>query len=148
MKYILLMLLALSIYWNNISIASTSLYWNTPEQTLDGVVNNAKTNIIESKFDNVVNKGTFGEDRKISWTLDSVRDNISFYLNWILFFGLSWATILIVYNGFLLVLTPMAWDKLENTKTRLLHLIIWVVVMTWFYFVIKIVLSIMNMILE
>ncbi len=150
MKYFIWCMYFLIIFLNITFSASWKTYsGTTAEQVLDRVVDNSKTeNIIESQFDNVINKGTFGQDKKISGTLDSIRDNISFYLNWILFLGLTGATILIVYNGFLLVFTPVAGDQLEKVKKRLLNIVVGVVVMTGFYFIIKVSLSVMNMILE
>lgn len=149
MKYFFSVTFCFLFFLNITFSASRKTYsWTTAENVLDRVVDNSKTNIIESKFDNVINKGTFGQDKKISGTLDSIRDNISFYLNWVLFLGLTGATILIVYNGFLLVFTPVAGDQLEKVKKRLLNIVVGVVVMTGFYFIIKISLSVMNMILE
>lgn len=121
---------------------------STPEQVLDRVVDNTKTNIIESQFDNVYNKETFGNKNKISWTLDSVRENVSFYLNWIVFLWLSAATILIVYNWIVLMTTPISGDQKTKVIENIKHLAIWIVAMTWFYFLIRIVLSVLNLILE
>lgn len=121
---------------------------STPEQVLDRVVDNTKTNIVESQFDNVYNKETFGNKNKISWTLDSVRENVSFYLNWIVFLWLSAATILIVYNWIVLMTTPISGDQKTKVIENIKHLAIWIVAMTWFYFLIRIVLSVLNLILE
>lgn len=150
MKLLSLLLLYSTMTISLVRAGSRWVYdgYDSAEKVLDTVVDNAKTNIIESKFDNVINKWTFGQDKKISGTLDSIRDNISFYLNRVLFLGLTWATILIVYNGFLMVFTPITGDQLDTVKKRIINILIWVVVMTWFYFIIKVSLSIMNMILE
>lgn len=121
---------------------------STPEQVLDRVVDNTKTNIVESQFDNVYNKETFGNKNKISWTLDSVRENVSFYLNWIVFLWLSAATILIVYNWIVLMTTPISGDQKTKVIENIKHIAIWIVAMTWFYFLIRIVLSVLNLILE
>jgi hypothetical protein len=122
---------------------------STPEKVLDYVADNADTKyIIESPFDDVYNKETFGNENKISWTLDSVRENVSFYLNWIVFLGLSAATVLIVYNWILLMTTPISGDQKTKVIENIKHIAIWIVAMTGFYFLIRIVLSILNLILE
>lgn len=122
---------------------------STPEQVLDRVVDNTKTNIVESKFDNIYKQGwTQFRWTKIANTLDQVRENVSFYLNWIVFLGLSAATILIVYNWILLMTTPISGDQKIKVIENIKHIAIWIVAMTGFYFLIRIVLSILNLILE
>jgi hypothetical protein len=132
--------------------ASRNAYSEQPfgaEKVLDQVVNNSDKRIIESPLDEVTRiEGQFDSDSRISNTLDSLRQNLSQYLNWILFLGLSGATILIVYNGLLMVTTPLTWDQLEKVKKRLINILVWVLVMTGFYFIIKVTLSIMNLVLE
>lgn len=107
--------------------------------TEDGVY---KDGIIKTKLDGVTNNQIFGAEHKLSWTLDSVRQNISFYLQWIAYLALSGAVGLIVYNGLRLVISPLSPDEASKVKTRIMYIALGIVVTTWFYFALKILLAI------
>lgn len=79
----------------------------------------------------------------VEWTLDWVRMEIWTYINWAVFIGLSIAVILIIYNWLLLVTTSMNESVLEKVKTRLMYLWVWVLIMTGFYVIIQLVMSLL-----
>jgi hypothetical protein len=84
-----------------------------------------KRQVLVSPLDKVSRtEGQFESDKRLANTLDSLRQRISEYLNRILFLGLSGATILIVYNGLTMVMTPMTGDQLEKVKKRIINLLI------------------------
>jgi hypothetical protein len=74
--------------------------------------------------------------------LESVRQNISFYLQWVAYLALAGAVTLIIYNGLMLVLSPMSPDEAGKVKTRIIYIATGIVLVTGFYFVLKIILAI------
>ena len=78
----------------------------------------------------------------ITETLSDIKnEKIKWYIEWMWFVWLSAAFLLIIYNG-IVILANFWWeDKLAKAKKRLLSLTIWVVVVTSWYFIIKLVVS-------
>jgi hypothetical protein len=114
------------------------------EDLLDRIVGEEKkdTWIIQTDLDTVdQNRGWFENDLKISNTLDSTRFELSSYLEWLAFLWLSAAVALLVYNGLMLVMSPLAEDQLAQVKKRIVYIIAGTLLLTWFYFVMKILLS-------
>gem|GEM_PF-5506733 len=60
----------------------------------------------------------------MSNTLDSVRVRIAVYLQRLSFLAMVLATILIIYNGLRLVLSPMQPEEAANIKKRLIYIIL------------------------
>lgn len=79
---------------------------------------------------------------KSSDTFDSVRQNIDVYLQWIAFLGLTFAVIFVIYNGLRLMFTPMSPEQAGIVKKRIIYISLGVVLITGFYFILKIFLSI------
>lgn len=116
-----------------------------PMNVLDDLIENDDSDIIETELDKVDRRDTdqFTDPKlKFSGTLDSVRGNMSIYLQWMVFIGLVFAVILIIYNWLMLMFSPMSPDQAGKVKTRLIALVAWVILLTWFIFVLKILISI------
>lgn len=118
-----------------------------PRDVLNHVVdrlndwNNDK--IIRTQLDQVNNdEWVYGDEFALANTLDSTRVRITIYLQWLSFMAMVVATVLIIYNGLRLVLSPMQPEEAANIKKRLLYILLWLLVSTWFYFIIKITLSV------
>jgi hypothetical protein len=62
------------------------------------------------------------------------------YIQWTLYIWLTWATILLIWNGFLIV----TGKKPSETKENIKWILIWVILMTWFYAIIEIISAIIN----
>jgi len=81
----------------------------------------------------------------ISNTLDSLRTRLNPYLQWLVYIGLAAATIFIIYNWFLLVTwslhTSGEWSAVQK---KLINVIIWVLLLTGFYFVIRLLVILVN----
>lgn len=124
---------------------TSSWAWGrNPEEVLDKVVQDAnkKDGVQETALDEIDGSyGIYWDDRKITNTFDSIRENIAPYIDWAVFIGLSIATILIIYNWLMLVTLPVQSDATGKVMTRLKFIIIWVLIITGFYFIIKLVLS-------
>lgn len=115
-----------------------------PIEIVDKIVEleNGDSNIVKTKLDQVTQLWTFGAENKVSGTLDSIRINLANYLEWFVFIGLTVAVILIIYNGLLLVMNPVSGDDLKKIQKRMLYIILWVLMMTGFYFVLKVLINI------
>lgn len=115
---------------------------NDPLVILKEIVDNDDADIIETKLDAVMNTSAYGDSFTISWTLESIRQQVSPYIQRIAFIGLAAAVVLIIYNGVLLVTTPLSPDQVANVKKRMIYIASWVALITWFYFIMKILLAI------
>lgn len=104
--------------------------------------------IIGTDLDQTEDDGTFGTDLKLSNTLNSVRENMSAYLQWIAGIGLTVAVMLLIYNGIILMTSPLSWDQSATIKKRMRYIIFGALAITWFYFVIRILLSIVLQLLN
>ncbi len=122
-------------------------YKAEPKDVLDHVVNRLNEwnndKIIWSELDQVTKEwGIYGEEFAIANTLDSLRRKVAIYLQRLSFSAMVVATILIIYNGLRLVLSPMQSEEAANVKKRLLYVLLGLLVATWFYYLIKITLSV------
>lgn len=126
---------------------SWKCYWSTtkPLNILKDLIDNDDTDIIETQLDTVDNEQSAQFTQpwlKVSATLDSVRQNMSIYLQWIVFLGLVAAVILIIYNWIMLMFSPLSPEQAASVKKRLVALVAWVILITWFFFIIKLVVSV------
>jgi len=123
-------------------------YWDEPLEILENVKNKAndKIEFQETALDDITDKEwSFQSQYKISNTLDYLRANIAPYLQWAVYIWLVVAVILIVYNWFLMVTHTInkEWD-FEKVKKRIWYITIWILLLTWFYAIIKLVVWIIN----
>jgi len=151
MKKIILVILALCYMFPLFSFAqneSRGKYGWNPIQILDNVVSDANEDykIQQTALDSVNDKQwAYASQYKIANTLDRFRNNINPYLQWAVYIGLSIAVILLIYNGFLMV-TNAAHKEGETAKVKknIINIVIGVVILTGFYFIIKLTVSIIN----
>ncbi len=80
----------------------------------------------------------------IRWTLEWIKDAMWTYIQWWAYIWLSCALILIIYNGIILIFGILDDGLVSKVKTRLKNITIWVIVITWFAFIIKLVMSIVQ----
>lgn len=90
-------------------------------------------------------EGWYERSYKISNTLDYVRKNLDPYLQWAIYAGLVLATIWIIYVWFLIVTNAIhkQWDW-TKVKTSIIHILLWVFLLSWFYFIIKMVVALIT----
>lgn len=97
--------------------------------------------IFEQKVRTYANGGAqwFGPDNRIANGAWILVEAISPYVQWIVFFGMSLSVILIIYNGFLILTN--AWDdgQIKTAKDNVINIVIGVLVLGWFYFILRIV---------
>lgn len=123
-------------------------YGNDPISILDTVVQEANQDgkIQQTALDGITDQQwAYTKQYKIANTLDWIRNNINPYLQRAVYIGLSVAVILLIYNGFLMVTNSLhgAWD-ISKLKNRFIYILVWVLLLTGFYFVIKLVTALIN----
>lgn len=107
---------------------------------------NKDTGIITTHLDTVNrDNGDFRDDEelKISNTLSDAKTKLAPYMEWIAFIGLSLAVALLIYNGLLLVVSPLSDDQVASVKKRIWYILAGVLLITGFYFVLKVLLSVL-----
>lgn len=154
--FILLIVLFLSsLFFINTSKAEVLEWWGkfgsepkTIATTVAELANIKKsTSVQDTRLNDVTNNPiwgkTIGKQYQISNTLIwlSTSNNwIMPYIQWTLYIWLTWATILLIWNGFLIV----TGKKPSETKENIKWILIWVILMTWFYAIIEIISAIIN----
>lgn len=98
---------------------------------------------VSSKFcDDIALEGKF----TIARTLCNIKFNIKWYLQYIVYIWLAGATIFIIRNWFKLVTaTDKEW-QMKTFKKNMINLVIWVLLLTCFYFILDVFVSVVNFI--
>jgi len=151
MKKVVLIIMMLCFTLPLLSFAqsnSRGKYGSNPIQILDNVVSEANDEykIQQTSLDTATDKQwAYASQYKIANTLDWLRNNINPYLQWAVYIGLSVAVILLIYNGFLMVTNAIhkEWEA-EKIKKNIINILIGVVILTGFYFIIKLMVSLIN----
>ncbi|MFA7298131.1 MAG: hypothetical protein WC010_00590 [Candidatus Absconditabacterales bacterium] len=151
MKKFIITILALCYVLPLLSFAQTDTrgqYGNDPISILDNVVRDANEDVRvqQTSLDNATDKeGAYASQYKITNTLDWLRNNINPYLQWAVYIGLSIAVILLIYNGFLMVTNAVHKEgETAKIKKNIINIVIGVIILTGFYFIIKLATSIIN----
>lgn len=124
-------------------------YGSDPLMIFETIVDEANSDgyaIQETALDWITDlQWPYAREYKISNTLDYVRQNMDPYLQWIIYAWLVLATISIIYAWFLLVTNSIhkQWDR-TKVKTNIMYTLLWVFMLSWFYFVIKIVVALIT----
>ncbi len=115
-----------------------------PIHVLKDLVDNNTSDIIETQLDEVnVQQWMFmWEFLKFSNTMDSVRQNLWIYLQRVAFLWLMFATIFIMWSWLRLMFSPLSADQAAQVKKQMIAVVLWVLLISWFYFLLRIVLAI------
>ena len=128
--------------------SSWGKYGSDPISILDKVVQQSNDNnkIQQTALDSVTDtQWSYAKEYKISNTLDRLRKNINTYIQYAIFVWLSVGVILLIYNGFLMVTNALHKEgEFAKIKNRFIYILIWVILLTGFYFIIKLVVGLMN----
>ena len=117
------------------------------EANKEDAIQKTKLNGVTSKFsecDWIAPDSRFTLTR----TLCSIKANIKDYLQYVMYIWLTAATILLIRNGFKIVTSGDQGKEIEKFKKNLLYIVIWVFLLIWFYYVIDIFVSVVNLIVE
>ncbi len=131
-------------------VANATIYL-TPETEPMRIIDYIKgggEGIIETDLDVVEPVGPYEPDFKISNTLDDVREHLPAYLQWIAGMALVIAVILLIYNGIILMTSPLSGDQLAAVKKRMTYIVVGALAVTGFYFVLRILLSVILQLLN
>ena len=125
-----------------------SNYGSNPLQIVDRVVedSNEEYRIQDSPLERVdENQGWYPMAYRMTNTLDSIRVNIAIYIQWAIFIGLSLAVVGLIIIGFNMVTNGItsAWT-IDKVKKWVVSIIIGVVVLTWFYAFLRLLVAIIN----
>ena len=80
----------------------------------------------------------------ITRTLCYIKENIKSYLQYVIYIWLAAATIIVIWNGFLLVTSSNRETQMTNFKKNMWYLVIWIVLIVGFYFILDVFVSIVN----
>lgn len=121
-------------------------YGNDPITILDNVKDQANEDyrIQDTALDSVTDlEWSYGG--KMANTLDWLRKNINPYIQWVVYIWLSTAVILLIYNWFLMVTNAVHQEgEFDKVKKRFIYILVGVLLLTWFYFIIKLVVALLN----
>ena len=150
-KIIIVFALLLAGFSSMFTFAQNDSRWKygaNPIQILDTVVSDANDDykIQQTALDGATDKqGAYASQYKIANTLDWLRNNINTYLQWMVYIGLSLAVILLIYNGLLMVTNAIhkEWET-AKIKKNIINIAIGVIILTWFYFIVKLAVALIN----
>lgn len=153
----LILLLWIACYWflgnTNISNAAVDIQvnvWDTPWDVLNKVYNAWKQDwTINSKFWDIARPTWYAQcwsSNKICMAVESIRAAISPYVNFAVFVVLAIATILIIYNWFNLVIGKWDAKEIAEAKTKITNIVTWIVIISWFVIIIRMLMSVVVMI--
>ena len=110
----------------------------------DAVQNTALDNV-NSKF---CNELSLDGKYTLARTLCSIKYWIRGYLQYVMYVWLAGATIFIIRNWFKIVTATDKESQMKKFKENIKYLIIWVILITCFYFILDVFVSIVNFIAE
>jgi len=121
-------------------ISSAATVWDNkkPSEIITEIKDN---NVQNTALDNV-----WWSSKWVYDTLDSIKNNSSWYIQWIWLIWLAIAFILIIYNGMMLLWNFTGEDKLAKSKKKFVSLILWVIILTSWFVIIKLVVSLISQI--
>jgi hypothetical protein len=105
-------------------------------------VQNTALNHITSKAgcEDLWVKSTF----TLTKTLCYIKNNSHSYLQYFMYMCLTVATIIIIRNWFLLVTSSERGKQMETFKKNMKNLVIWIILLTCFYFILDVFVSMVN----
>lgn len=148
-SYYLLMWVMLLANFSFAQVWTRWKYGEDPTRILETVVDKANQDfeIQETALDGVTDEQWwYAREYKIANTLTYFTNNIQPYIQRAVYVGLTAAVILLIYNGFLMVTNSIhsEWDG-AKVKKNVINIAIWVIVLTWFYAIIKLMVAVINM---
>lgn len=128
-------------------------YWSNPDEILKNVKERSDpggmttTNLVQKAN---LNSQAFGATNRVSNTLDQVRSILDPFVQRMVFIWLSFAVILIIRNAFWLSTSGVTGDDnaSKEIKTKIYNIIKWVIVITSWFYLIKLLLSAIAYILK
>jgi len=132
MKKVLLALICLF----SLSFSFSSSWEWTPDQIIDEM----KSKVQDTKMDNAIPWQWAWIKESLQW----VKSGTTGYIQWMWYIWLTFAVLLIIYNGIIILWNFGEENKLAKSKKRLLSIVVWVVVLTSAYFIINFVVGLVG----
>lgn len=126
-------LISLNCWW------ATSATWSAVQDDPLTVVDVLKSKAQDTKLNDI--PMAEGSETPIYDTFKEISNRVGPYIQWAIYIWLSVATILLIFNWVLLVVSPLK-DTYANVKTRVTSIFLWVATLTWFFLIIKLLMSI------
>lgn len=129
------------------TVSAQSKFYGWPSWNIIQVVDavQQKNPVVHSIFEQKVrtyangNAQWFGTENRIANGAWILVEAISPYIQWMVFIGMSLSVILIIYNGFMIVANAGDDGQIKSAKDNVKHIIIGVLILGWFYFILRIV---------
>lgn len=130
------------------AIQYESKWSDNPMDTLTNMVDDANKwwyKIQDTALDEINDLEWINKKYKITNTLEYLRKNIDPYMQWAIYVWLVLATVVLIYMWFLLVTwwIHKSWD-FSKLKTRFGYVVVWVLLLTWFYVILKVAVALIN----
>ena len=84
----------------------------------------------------------------ITRTLCSLKTLSKDYIQYVMYIWLALATIFLIRNGFKIVTSPDREKQIGVFKKNLWYTIVWVVLLIWFYYIVELFVSVVNIVTE
>jgi len=108
-------------------------------------VQNTDLDVVSS---NACSEVPAGGTYTISKTLCNLKQLSKDYIQYIMYIWLTVASILIIRNWFKIVTSSDREKQISTFKKNLTYIVIWVVLLIWFYYIIDLFVSMVNLVLE
>ncbi len=108
--------------------------WDQPPEK---IIDNLKSSVQDTSVQGKIPWQGKGITESLKW----VKNWWGWYIQWLAYIWLSAALLLIIYNWILILANFWEENKLSKAKKRFMSLIIWVVLVTSAYIIIKLVVS-------
>ena len=149
MKFLYTLFSSLFLLMAFISPAEARDFEKGPIKILEDVITEKTRDILATPWNNATSKWCrdIWVDSRFTFTrtLCYIKNNSWGYLQYIMFIWLTFATILIIRNGFKLVTSTDREKQFTTFKKNMIYIIIWIVLLTWFYYFIDIYIWIINL---
>lgn len=165
-KFLLVILVSLFVScvaffkWN-ITLADSndkpsSRNYNRPITIVDSVKWNANKSISDqvqkTDLDTVTSKfwceASVNPKFTLTKTLCHLKELSKDYMQYVMYFGLVIATILLIRNWFKIVTATDREAQMKTFTKNMLYIVIWVVLLIWFYYIIDIFVSVVNLVTD
>jgi len=139
------------VIFSNFAFAQTKYYDPAKEGDVIKIIEGVqkKNPIISSIFEQQVRTYAdggaiwFGSQNRIANGAWILVLSLSPYIQWLVFIGMTLSVILIIYNGFMIMTNAGDDSQIKTAKDNVKHIIIGVLIIGGFYFIMKLVSSLL-----
>jgi hypothetical protein len=111
-------------------------------------IQNTEYDAVTSKDTACLSEVNWDGRMSITRTLCSLKNLSRDYLQYVMYIGLTAATIFIIRNWFKIVTSSDREKQMWTFKNNMLYLVIWITLLIWFYYIIDLFVSVVNLVAE